>query len=107
MDCEGTCALCSMMAVLHAVSRRVLTAKTWIRARINLCGICGGQSGSGKGFSPSLRFSPVNIIPPLLHIHSCICWGWGGGWTMGPLAVYFHRDIVSPHRNKSDDGASI
>jgi hypothetical protein len=23
-----------------------------------------------------------------------------GGWTMGPLAAQFHRDIVSPHHNK-------
>jgi hypothetical protein len=29
-----------------------------------------------------LLFSPVSIIPPLLHIHVS-----SGGWTMGPLAA--------------------
>jgi hypothetical protein len=35
----------------------------------------------------SFNFS-VNIIPPLLHIHSCV---------MEPLEAQFHRDLVSPH----------
>jgi hypothetical protein len=34
----------------------------------------------GKFSLRVLQFSPVSIIPPLLHIHSCII------WTMGPLA---------------------
>jgi hypothetical protein len=51
----------------QAVSRRPLTAEARVqarvRARVDPCGIRGGQSGTGAGFSPA------NIIPPLLHIH--------------------------------------
>jgi hypothetical protein len=32
------------------------------------CGICGGQSGAGTGFSPQVfEFSSVSFIPPVLH----------------------------------------
>jgi hypothetical protein len=53
----------------------------------------------GQGFPPSLSVSPVNIIPPLLHIHSSrpIIWGV----HKGPLAAQVHRDIVTPHRNST------
>jgi hypothetical protein len=37
----------------HVISRRPLTAEALVRTRVNPCGICGGQSGTGIGFSPS------------------------------------------------------
>jgi hypothetical protein len=37
----------------QVVSRRPLTAEARVRARVNPCGICGGQSGTGTGFSPT------------------------------------------------------
>jgi hypothetical protein len=50
----------------QVVSRRPLTAEARVHARVNPCGICGGQSGTGTGFSTSSSVSPVNIIPPSL-----------------------------------------
>jgi hypothetical protein len=49
----------------QVVSRRPLTAETRVRVRVNPCGICGGQSGTGTGFSPSSSVFPCQyIIPP-------------------------------------------
>jgi hypothetical protein len=42
----------------QAVSRRPLTTEARIRARFNPCGICGGRSGTGTGFSPSSSVFP-------------------------------------------------
>jgi hypothetical protein len=38
-------------AMARAVSRQPLTAESRVRARVNPCEICGGQSGTGTGFS--------------------------------------------------------
>jgi hypothetical protein len=43
------------------------------------------------------RFSPLNIIPPLLHIHPCIIWGLDNG----PIETQFHTDIVSTYRKNN------
>jgi hypothetical protein len=40
-------------AMAQVVSRRPLTADARVRARVNPCGIFGGQCGTGTGFSPS------------------------------------------------------
>jgi hypothetical protein len=42
----------------QVVSRRPVTAEARVRARVNTCGICGGQSGTGTGFSPSSSAFP-------------------------------------------------
>jgi hypothetical protein len=34
-------------------------------------------------------FSPVIIVPPLLHIHSCIVWVWGSG-PLGAAVTHTH-----------------
>jgi hypothetical protein len=45
----------------QVVSCRPLTAEARDRARVNPCGICGGQSGTRQVFLRVLRFSLVNI----------------------------------------------
>jgi hypothetical protein len=50
--------------MVQVVSRRALTAETRVRNRFNACVICGGQSGTGTGFSPSSSVLPCHIIPP-------------------------------------------
>jgi hypothetical protein len=53
----------------QAVSRWPLTAEARVRARVNPCVICGGQSGTGQDFSEYFGFPCKYIIPTLLHIH--------------------------------------
>jgi hypothetical protein len=40
-------------ATVQAVSRRSVTAEARVRSHASPCGICGGQSGTRTGFSPS------------------------------------------------------
>ena len=54
----------------QAVSRRPLTSEARVRSQFSLCGICGGQSGTGTGLSSSTSLLSVSIIPPSLHTHS-------------------------------------
>jgi len=42
----------------QAVSRQPLTMEGRVCDRISTCGICGGQSGTGIGFSPSSLVFP-------------------------------------------------
>jgi hypothetical protein len=42
-------------------------AENRVQSQFSPCGVCGAQSGTATGFSPVLQFSPVSIIPPMLH----------------------------------------
>jgi hypothetical protein len=54
-------------SLAQAVSRRPLTAKAPVRGQI----VCE-QSGTGTGYLRAYQFSPVGIIPAVLHIYSRI-----------------------------------
>jgi hypothetical protein len=62
------------------ISRWPLTAEARVRARVNLREICGGQSGTGTGFSLSSSVFPCQYrSTAVLHTHIpsgeiVICW---------------------------------
>jgi hypothetical protein len=77
----------------QAVSRRPLSAEARIRARSSLCGIGGGQSGTGAGFLRVLWFFHVSIIPSWLFI--LIIWGMTNRPARGRSS-----ETVSPDRQE-------
>jgi hypothetical protein len=53
-------------------TQRSVAAEARARSWASAFWICGGESGTGTGFSPSTSVSPVSIIPPMLRTHSFI-----------------------------------
>ena len=47
-------------AMVQAVSRRSSTAEARVRSQFSPCEICGGQSGTGQVFFPSISFFPCH-----------------------------------------------
>jgi hypothetical protein len=59
----------------QVVSRRLVTAEARVRARVNLCGICVGQSGTGTGFSLEFFGFPLSICHSTVALQTHIIWG--------------------------------
>jgi hypothetical protein len=50
-------------AIVQAVSGRPVTTEAWLQLQANQYGICGIQSGTGTGFSPSTSVVPSYSVP--------------------------------------------
>jgi hypothetical protein len=63
--------------IAQAVSRRLPTAATRVRARVWSCGICVRQSDAGAGFLRVLGFPLPIFIPPITpQSPSSVIWSW-------------------------------
>jgi hypothetical protein len=47
----------------------IFNAEAWVRAQVSPCGICGGQSGGGTGFS-----SILSVCICQYHTIATVCW---------------------------------
>ena len=56
-------------ALTQALSCRPLTTEESVPFQASSGGICGGQSGTWTGFTPSTSLSPVSFTPPMFNIH--------------------------------------
>jgi hypothetical protein len=59
----------------QAVSRWPLTAEARVRARVNLRGIYGGQSGTGTGFFPRVLRFFLSVYHSTVAVQTHIIWG--------------------------------
>jgi hypothetical protein len=87
------CELCVFKG--RAVSRRQLTSESRVRARVNPCGICGGQNDTETGFSPSSSVFPCQYHPiVVLHTHM------PSGWlTMAVAVAAVQRRSLTPSKS--------
>jgi hypothetical protein len=42
--------LTRVCAMVEAATHRLLMAESWVQSQVSVCGICGGQGGSGTDF---------------------------------------------------------
>jgi hypothetical protein len=87
--------LCKGRDIGQAFSHRLPTAAARVRARANLCGMCGGQSGTGFRFSPSMSGFTTNSHSTFIILSSA-------AGTLGQLVadVPSRLSLTPPQENK-------
>jgi hypothetical protein len=91
LHCATSSILLLGRAMAQAVSHRAFTAK----ARVNPCGTCGGQSGTGT------RFTPSSSVPLSVSFHRRSPHSYHLEDEQYVRQWQHFRDVVSSHRNQS------
>jgi hypothetical protein len=81
-------------AMAQVVSPRPLAAEARVRSLVSPCGICGGQSGTGTGFSPY-----TSVFPSQFHSNRAPLHG-----TINKKLIIF---ITGLHNKPQGCGASV
>jgi len=84
----------SSIAMAQVVRHWPLTADTHVWSQARPCGIFGGRSGSGTGFTPSTWVSSVIIIQPAFHIHVSFMYLWH--YIILDIGIIIHKKTHTP-----------
>ena len=68
----------AVVAVAQTISCCFTTMEAWLQSQISSCEICGGQSGTGTGFSLSTLVYPthrhsINTAYAFVHLSPVVC----------------------------------
>jgi hypothetical protein len=67
--------------------------------QVSPCEICGEQSGTATGFSSVLQFSPVSVIPPMLHTHLHLHVAFSRRTNGGSLGTFRNTKVCRKSRS--------
>jgi len=88
----------------QAVTRRSHTAEARLQSHFRPSGICGGEIGTGTGYSPVLRFCCVNYHSTDTP-HSLTC--HVGDENGGQSRPQFHTDTFQLHHEHNNEYTSL